>query len=758
MEDSQKTEDVWHRGKTDNRNEIFNNDSAAGSVDTNSTSLADIFDTAFTSTADPSPQRCPTGTEMEFDHLFAESDIEETDSQNRIEQLTNPANHSESSDQFDYPSYASQNTTVERYLYERRQARVNHQTIRDSGLCTRLYESFRIRNMTPEIEETDSRNRVEQLTNPSNRPEAGDCFPYPSYASQNTTVERYLFERRQARMNHQNMRHSRFCIEPYGSYRIRNMMRNRELSLSTRYNRNELDKLPVNNPQRDFVSTAGPSRIIDVPVDYSITGTANNYPGNTIAEINSESDDTPSAPDLQLDWSTSSSESDDEDDSVKVLGTINANQNGDQEQEQRKQAVPVVDLTAESDEEHADQASSSHTLQPQVSGVQRPRKHIHCAHASHNFNRMRRMMQSRYHVYQRQDHRSLYDRPPNAGGSTGYQIHPIHQRIWLRQQRMQETQRRTLYSRLSALRYFQQQHQQQRQQRQQQQQQQQSPSDQQPPPAAHPGAYQADRYIVDSSNPDALPPPRNPCLINNNSSQPHNYSRHPELPLPQQPTVYSHPEASGPTALVSIGNQPPYPVPLVLNEMRNDDIENSQASDNIPTIPVHQHVHHHMYHWSPITPYPYQTTSMARMPHLHISISPHMPNNVSTEIAPYPVPLPEFVLQQARHITAGLENYMRIVDLRRMSHINCGATQESIESHTFPHKYKLVKKLESGEDMEKCTICLSEFEDCESVRRLPCMHLFHKDCVDQWLCTNKRCPICRVDIETFPRKELSATI
>ena len=31
----------------------------------------------------------------------------------------------------------------------------------------------------------------------------------------------------------------------------------------------------------------------------------------------------------------------------------------------------------------------------------------------------------------------------------------------------------------------------------------------------------------------------------------------------------------------------------------------------------------------------------------------------------------------------------------------------------------------------------------EDVRRLPCMHLFHVECVDQWLGQNKRCPICR---------------
>lgn len=36
---------------------------------------------------------------------------------------------------------------------------------------------------------------------------------------------------------------------------------------------------------------------------------------------------------------------------------------------------------------------------------------------------------------------------------------------------------------------------------------------------------------------------------------------------------------------------------------------------------------------------------------------------------------------------------------------------------------------------------------CFHCRRLPCMHLFHQLCVDQWLLTNKKCPICRVDIE-----------
>ncbi|XP_068152555.1 uncharacterized protein [Drosophila tropicalis] len=85
---------------------------------------------------------------------------------------------------------------------------------------------------------------------------------------------------------------------------------------------------------------------------------------------------------------------------------------------------------------------------------------------------------------------------------------------------------------------------------------------------------------------------------------------------------------------------------------------------------------------------------------------------------------------------------------------NRGATLETIERNTLPHKYRRVRRpSETDEDAEKCAICLSLFEIENDVRRLPCMHLFHTDCVDQWLVTNKHCPICRVDIETHMAKD-----
>ncbi|CAI5787859.1 E3 ubiquitin-protein ligase RNF165 isoform X2 [Lacerta agilis] len=146
----------------------------------------------------------------------------------------------------------------------------------------------------------------------------------------------------------------------------------------------------------------------------------------------------------------------------------------------------------------------------------------------------------------------------------------------------------------------------------------------------------------------------------------------------------------------------------------------------------------------------------------------HFPRNTSStqmvvhEIRNYPYPQLQLLALQGlnpnRHTSAVRESYEELLQLEdRLGSVNRGAVQNTIERFTFPHKYKKrrpqeIKAVkEDGEESdtdEKCTICLSMLEDGEDVRRLPCMHLFHQVCVDQWLATSKKCPICRVDIET----------
>ena len=39
----------------------------------------------------------------------------------------------------------------------------------------------------------------------------------------------------------------------------------------------------------------------------------------------------------------------------------------------------------------------------------------------------------------------------------------------------------------------------------------------------------------------------------------------------------------------------------------------------------------------------------------------------------------------------------------------------------------------SGDAVSECRICLSKFEPNETLRTLPCLHRFHRDCIDTWI-------------------------
>ncbi|CAJ0948341.1 unnamed protein product [Ranitomeya imitator] len=48
----------------------------------------------------------------------------------------------------------------------------------------------------------------------------------------------------------------------------------------------------------------------------------------------------------------------------------------------------------------------------------------------------------------------------------------------------------------------------------------------------------------------------------------------------------------------------------------------------------------------------------------------------------------------------------------------------------------------------KCPVCLLEFEEDETVRQLPCEHLFHSACILPWLGKTNSCPLCRDELLT----------
>ncbi|XP_022520436.2 RING finger protein 215 [Astyanax mexicanus] len=46
-------------------------------------------------------------------------------------------------------------------------------------------------------------------------------------------------------------------------------------------------------------------------------------------------------------------------------------------------------------------------------------------------------------------------------------------------------------------------------------------------------------------------------------------------------------------------------------------------------------------------------------------------------------------------------------------------------------------------ETESCAVCLEQYLNNQCLRVLPCLHEFHRDCVDPWLLLQQTCPLCK---------------
>ncbi|KAL7439186.1 hypothetical protein ACHAXM_006606 [Skeletonema potamos] len=72
----------------------------------------------------------------------------------------------------------------------------------------------------------------------------------------------------------------------------------------------------------------------------------------------------------------------------------------------------------------------------------------------------------------------------------------------------------------------------------------------------------------------------------------------------------------------------------------------------------------------------------------------------------------------------------------------------SSSSHLSKLEGGLLENSFDNDEEPSCSICLCEYENGETVTKLPCNHIYHESCLSSWTENHVRCPLCNYDLMT----------
>ncbi|KAK8567284.1 hypothetical protein V6N13_105258 [Hibiscus sabdariffa] len=93
-----------------------------------------------------------------------------------------------------------------------------------------------------------------------------------------------------------------------------------------------------------------------------------------------------------------------------------------------------------------------------------------------------------------------------------------------------------------------------------------------------------------------------------------------------------------------------------------------------------------------------------------------------------------------------------------ISQIDASIVEHSSNYWFYSDEYAMIPATESSINLmlnkvrveaEDCCICLEELKVESDAAQMPCAHVFHADCIKEWLYTSHYCPICRFEMPTY---------
>jgi len=61
-------------------------------------------------------------------------------------------------------------------------------------------------------------------------------------------------------------------------------------------------------------------------------------------------------------------------------------------------------------------------------------------------------------------------------------------------------------------------------------------------------------------------------------------------------------------------------------------------------------------------------------------------------------------------------------------------------------------RYDAGLEETSCCVCMCDYEESDMLKKLPCGHYFHSDCIEKWLKGHTACPVCKVDVPGTTRQ------